>query len=163
MFETAVQYTPNVPVKASRLVGAQRFRRSQGMDAGEKERFIRVDVADSRNGFLIKQCAFDWRGSFGQNRRKYCAGEIARQWFRTQFGFQTKFRVPGVNDYAAKFSLIGESEIDSILKMECQMLKPDRFALRGSEFNMTGHAEVDFDSASVVEVDQQVFSSSPDR
>ncbi len=133
------------------------------MDAGEIERLVRIDVADSRDCFLIEQGTFDGCRPFCKDRGKCRACESVRKWLRTKIGLQTQFRITGMDNDTTEFPLIGKAEIDPVLKMKRQVLEADRIDVDWYEFDVARHAEVDFNSAAVVEIDQQVFSSPPDR
>src|ERR1043166_5145336 len=58
-FDRFLQNFTHGRIKSAKLVAGDGMRAAPGTDAGAKERFVGIDVADSAEKFLIQQRALD--------------------------------------------------------------------------------------------------------
>ena len=72
--------------KSATLRGTQRAGRCFGVEAGEEERFVGVDIADAGDVALVEECGFDWLLSPAERVPHRLNREIVRQRLRAELG-----------------------------------------------------------------------------
>lgn len=132
------------------------------MEAGEVKRFVSIDIADARDRLLVKQNAFDRGRAFCKHSGKRVRRELRAKRFRTELRFQTELRIALVDDHPSEFALVGKSEIPTVIEMDGEMLESEIGLSGFSQLQVPGHAEMNFDPATVVQIEEQVLPTPSD-
>ena len=84
VLDARLQRLAQRPVQARRFLVGKRLGRAGGVDARAKQRFIGIDIADSRNELLLQQPRFDRQPAPTQARAKAGCCEIVAERLGTQ-------------------------------------------------------------------------------
>lgn len=144
------------------LVGRERIRPLLRVDPGAKERFVRVDVAETADQRLIEEDGLDLAGATAQALLEPCRGKSSLQWFATQPLLEAvQFVVVQMKD-PSEFALIREAEIGSIVELDGQVFESKRRLTMRDGAQPAGHAQMDDDRGAVIEVQDEVLRPPPD-
>ncbi len=116
------QHLSNVLVETVDLRVRKRVRRPQRMNIAEKQRFVDVDVAESRDKLLVQQDRLDLPGPSPEPVAEVVNGKCVSQRLRTESLLeQIEIRLVHRRD-APEFSLIAESQLLAVPEQKCQPL-----------------------------------------
>lgn len=159
--DRATQYSSHVPMKTRDLFRLERIRRVLWVNPGPEQRFVSVNVPDSRDQRLIEKNCLDLSCATRERRQQPGRGEAPSQWLDAEFRIERFHVVPGCDLHPPEFSLIGEPELTTISEVEPQMFETSRRSVAIGDEQVSGHSQVDDDRCVTREVEEQVFPPAP--
>lgn len=132
------------------------------MNPCSKKRFIRVDIADPGNAFLIEQKSFDWRRSIPGEFVEAIGGECVVERFGPDAAlFCRPFRICEPQD-PAKLTLVRIGQSPTVAKPNTQVLEPNQIVGRTQQQKLPRHHQVNEQSVSVFECEPEMLASPVD-
>lgn len=144
-------------VECGALFGAEGAGGDFGVEAGEEQGFIGVDVADAGDAALVEQGGFEGDGAPAQGVPEGCGVEGVAERFGAELGEGVGHGVYDVD--GAEFADINEAELVSIVELEDGAGERLLGMVGRAEVEAAGHAEVDDAAASVVELQAEVLAA----
>lgn len=141
-FQAAVQDVMDRPVQAFDFVLGETAGRPFRVQAGQKERLIDVDVAETGDQSLIEQHTLQLTGAPGEAGREHLRRELIRQRFGTETPVQSLDVSREEVEHPAELPLVREPEIVPVVELDCQVLEPEPGSVPRDDAQLAGHAEM---------------------
>jgi histidine triad (HIT) family protein len=132
------------------------------VDAGAKERFVDVDVAEAADQPLVEQDGLDLAGAAAQALLKPLRGELLFQRLTSKALLQARQLVVLKVGDAAELALVGEAQVEVAVELDGQSLEAERGLGAWYGTQLAGHAQVNDDGRPIVKFDNQVLGTAPD-
>ncbi len=147
------------PVESPSLLRRQASGIALWVEPGTEECLVDVDVAETGDDRLIEQDAFQTTAPATEQLSQ----QIGRETTREGLGAETRIERGDLGhldvENAAELTLIGETNLCTVVQHNREMLKAFRRCAGGQVNQISGHPEVDQQGGSVVEIDDQVFAA----
>ncbi len=132
------------------------------MDAGAKERLVRVDVAQTRHNRLIEQRGFDGAAASRQPRGQRLHSEAGIQRLRAERGEERRQLLRAGQRQPPKLARIGIQQAPVVVQHDGDAHVGLVFVGRG-QAQIARHAAVHEQDRAVIQIDQQVFAAPANR
>ena len=127
IFDALAKNLSNCPVEMTNFGGREAICRPQRMDSSSEQCLVSVDIADSRDQFLIEKRRLDWSCASSEPVGQSLGREVRIERFGSNFAIQQNSRIPEDMDDSPELALIREPQFSAIVEFDRKVFKPQRW------------------------------------